>query len=717
MKRSSIYFIAIICSLSTLLAQVPSPTLSIDMRLKLNAYQANYARPDHASTQIEPEQNAKSNSLTEANSPILSSVFYRLSSSKNIFSSLCQNNNRLSYCTRLNTVLFVQRKTSTYTASPFNNDGAIVAYIGKNNGASLSNWDSTCVWSKNTEFGYNPQAVLYNPPMNTNYIYSHVVATGPVKTGTTISGSFYASKSVSSTPANSPGSDQQFFANTGTFNTTTSPLMTKHDLPNFGITSTDAGVFSLGMLYNDVNAANDAAKGLRGVNISRGVFTSGAFVWTSDSLIPWTEIKTDGTKQMWNEAMMTWNPTGTVGYVVFIGVRQGAATSSNNRGWQPIIYKSTNGGTTWNLQNGINFNTPQYQQILNSLSPVQNNTAVTVPFFNPLEGIDITIDKDDKLHLVTTVLGTAKTHVDSLTYVNQYTINGEKYGWLYQPQRYPYIIDFIGDGSNFNFKIIDSVGSECAGTNSLLPGYNFNEWADTDSTKSVSSGMRIQVSRDYCGGFITYSWAESDSAIITNKWNQFPNIFTRAYRACDGSVSTDKYNISNPPSGALSAVRDHAYFHFLSPEMKAGTTSANSFTVNMPITVHNNATTSANSTVNNYFALTQLHFSFQSSPCMFPYYNYCNLVGINEKDNKVINFNLLPNPTNNKTEVSLTLNQANELTVEVYNAIGAFISSNKTQGLSGENKVPLDLKNFVPGVYFVKVKSNGMESTKKLIIQ
>jgi hypothetical protein len=493
--------------------------------------------------------------------------------------------------------------------------------------------------------------------------------------------------------------------------------MTKHDLPQFGLTQTQNGVYSIGMLYNDVNATTDANKGIRGAHISKGSFNSGVFVWTSDSIIPPIQLKTDGTKQMWNEPLMTWSESGQTGYVVFIGLRLGVTPTSRNHGWQPLIYKTTNGGNSWNLMNGIDFGDAQYDHIINSLSPSQTNNTVTIPFFNPLEGIDITTDQDGKLHLFTTVLGTAKTHVDSVTYVNQYTVGGEQYGWAHQNKMRPYLIDFMGDGNTFTHKIIDSVGTECPGTNSLIPGYNNNPWADADSSKSVASGMRLQISSVYCGAYISYSWAESDTTLTTNllKWNEFPDIKTKVLRACDNIVSAERFNVSHPPSGVNPKVRNKAYFHYMSSEMQSGAVTAMSATVAIPLTVSNNASTDAVAAIDNYYTTSNLQFTFPNGFCGMN--SNCTLSGITENNSSHQNFNLFPNPASSSVEAVLTLNSNETIQMQVYNSIGALMSSDIKQGKAGENKLMLNLANYAPGVYYVKVKTTYSESTKKLIIQ
>lgn len=658
------------------------------------------------------------NSSDAASSPIISSVFTRLSGSMNLLGMIVSSSKPLHYNNEINTVAFIQRKSSTYQAAPIgnSNSGTIVGYFSKDFGTT---WDSTCIWANATNLARYPQGGIYNPAGNQNPDNAYLIGTGPITQGSGWLGSWYASKKIGAVGTNSPSADQQFMSHTTPFGSLISPTMPKHYFPRHGFCSTDDGlVRSLGGLYDEYGIVNAGQpEKYRGTIVAKGSFVSGAMVWTADSLVPPTVSITTGGRQLFSQNWMAWNEQGTVGYVMFIGGRQGSTGS--NFGWQPIIYKTTNSGNTWALTNGIDFNTPGWQFIKNSMATVNTNTALEIPFFNVGEGIDITVDKNNDLHIVTTVVGTARNHPDSMGYTYQFTKGTENYSWPYVNTAWPYIFDFIGDGNNWTYRTIDSVGTEGPGATSGSNGFSSNPWTNASQTTAVSPDMRIQVSRTYDGEFVLYSWAESDTTLTTAavKWNEFPNIKQRAMRVCDKVVSTDEYAVTSPGSGFNPRVRDKSYFHYMSPECMAGgvitpaTAILATFTV--PYTVSNNLSYDGAIPVDNFVGRAIVSHSFAMSTS-----TACNIftsIGINS--NEVTQSNIYPNPAKNNFNVVIQLSVSKEVFVEVFNAIGQKVAASIYNGQIGTNTIPVQVNNANAGVYFVKVKAGNNETTKKLILE
>lgn len=656
-------------------------------------------------------------------SQTFTSNFTKLSSAYNVHGVLNTSSKILSYNRYLNTVCFIQRKSPTYVTIPTlpanAQSGAVIAYIGQSGGTL---WDSTLVYANIVHWGRFPQGGLYNPVGNSNINNAYAVAMGATTNASlTLIGNFYASKTLTSTAQkNSTGSDQQNMSTTAPFGSSTSPTMPKHFYPRYAFSTPDNGIlYGLGGLYDTTNG-NYLPEKFRGTMLAKGAFNSGVFVWTADSMVPPTIMKSNGYKQIFETPYMAWNDAGTIGYVVMIGARAGS--TGNNKGFQPLIYKTTNGGNSWALVNGIDFNTPgPFDFILNSIDPVNSSTSQTIPMFNPNDGIDLTVDKNGKLHIFTTVKSTKSSHNDSLAFENQYVIGQDTgFHWRFTERKWPYLIDFTGDGASpWVCKIIDSVGTQERTPLPLNTSTVSFPWYDyqppTGPFTKYDTYMRLQMSRTYDGELIVYSWAESDTTLTTDskKWNEFPNIKTRALRTADVMLAPEEYLVSSPTSGFNLKVRDKAYFHCMSPTTPGNCVGAafSAATFTVPFTVSNNTTTIGDSPIDNFYGNAKIQFTFP------PLWMYNCIVNIDEATKNTIDINLFPNPSSGKVDISLKLESACEVKIDVYNVIGQKLKHISYTGSPGQNTMPLDMKSCESGIYFVRIKAGNTESTKKLIIE
>jgi hypothetical protein len=640
--------------------------------------------------------------------------------SMNIYGMLVSLSKPLNYDARLNAISFIHRKGTTYDAQPVSNSGAIVAHITTNWGAT---WDSTCIWSDGTNLARYPQGGIYNPAGNSNINNAYAVGCGPVTGGSGWVGNWYASKQLgagnyNNTASAAPGA-QQFIANTGPF----APALNKHDFSRYSFSTTDNGVVrSIATIYGDVSGTTNQSQAIRGAMIVKGTFNAGTFTWTGDSIIPQTIVRSNGSKQFFGQPMMAWNEAGTVGYVVFIGAA--ATATGSNKGWQPIVYKTTNSGASWVNIPGIDFNSPAMQPVKDHIATVNTNTNLEVPFFKIDEGLDCIVDADNKLHIVGTLVGTARTHNDSLEYTWQFTNQGVSgYGWGHSPGNRPYVYDFIGDGLDaWTYVTLDSLSSEGPGGSTGAAGYDDNPWdADPNNSGSkVSSDSRLQLGRTPDGQYIVCSWAESDTNFTNNsvKWNTLPNIKARCLLTSPGSsvvtLSPTEINVTRPTPAVPvtysvnNNVAFRAMFHYQSRTgLFVNCVGSNSVHVNMPFTVSNS---------NPYSQLTENRIWFSSSTLEFGGLTTCTGIQQNLAYN-VNNIDVFPNPANSNATISVDLKEEGRITVGIYNTVGQLLSSNFANGNLGENKINMNVENLSSGIYMVKVQVGNSTSTKKLIVQ
>ena len=696
-----------LCLLSINAQNTVKRTGVVNMKEKMAAKNLLKTEKQKASKQIV----AKSSNLTTTPSQkggLSVASFSAFSSSFNIYGVISSYAKPLHYNDNLNAVSFIQRKSGTYTGSPNDNTGVIVAMVSGNWGTT---WDSTCIYSASTHFGRYPQGALYNPSGNTSIANAYAVGSGITTDGVNWTGNWFASKKLAvagstlynNVASQTPGA-QQFFNTNGPFG----PTVFSNDYAQYGFNASDDGIIkSMGILCESPDAV---PLNVRGAVIQTGNFNAGVFTWKTDSFLPPIAVQTDGYLQMNNNAMMAWNETGTVGYVVFIGSKIGATLS--NKGWQPLVYKTTNSGNSWAQIPSIDFNTAPFQLIKKRLDVIPTNTTLVIPFFNPFEGMDCAVDANNKLHIAAVIASTASDNIDSLAYTNEYTT--EQYVWPHGNNKHPYLYDFMTDGTGpWTFLTVDSLNTEAPSSVSGNPGFSDNPW-DDDAGK-VTSDSRIQLSRTPDGQNIIYTYAESDtnSTIGGKKWNTLPNVKARMWSNAvplSGSpLSVTELNITKPGSASIPYITNRAMFHFTSPSSGTATiaNAGNSYTVDviLPLTITNSLPYIQGASNTHYYSTNNLKF-------VFPAPN-----AINENTKDAIQFSLYPNPTTKNCFIDINLIESSNLEITVLNYLGQVLKQKSYNANFGKNEIEVDLNNVQSGIYFVNIKNGKFTTTKKLIVE
>lgn len=654
--------------------------------------------------------------------------------SMNIYSSIIDNSAPLHYNEDLNAVSYVHRKSETYAPSPTPSSpgaatGAMVAMISQNWGGT---WDSTCFYTDNTNWGRYPQGAIYNPAGNTCMDQAYIVGCGPVTpvAGGWI-GNFFASKQLGTANYNNQASTApnaiqiQSYAQAGN---------NKIDFPRYDFSTTDDGkVRTAGIICTNISGTGPAF-GYRGTRLMTGSFNSGTFVWTADSIIPPTLINNDGTKEVSSTPYMAWNESGTVGYVVHIGASPNRTL--NNVGWQPIVFKTTNSGISWAQVNGIDFNLPNMAPVIDHVLSPNSNTNVTIPLFDTGEGIGVTVDKNDNLHIASLILGTFSPDPDSLGFTFSFNnADGEEYSYRHSPGLRPYLYDFIGSGApatTWTVVTVDSLSSEGAGATADRGGFNTNPWLEGQDNTKPTSDARIQLSRTADGSYVVFTFAESDTSVTSGpgfKWNELPNVKARMMTVSTQSIHPTKVNITKPSSGLNPNVASRAYFHYASRKCAVSQTiaiGANGPCIALPITVTSNTNRDPMISVTHRYATAALNFgAVPLAEMNLPLKPACSTETITNPGTGIQNQNLdavnnsviYPNPAKTSAVVSINLESNSNVIVTVSNMVGQTVSTYSAEAIAGENSMEINVNDLAKGVYMVTVKIDNATSTKKLIVE
>lgn len=685
-------------------------------------------------------QNNFLNSNLKQNSSFTIHTWKAFSNSMNVDGLLNSNTKVLSYDENLDVVSFLQRKACTYsiTNTPEDNNGVIVAFIGYNWNPIANNFicsptfDSSAIASSANNLPYAVQGGIYNPPGNTNINNSYIVGCGPTKnSANNYTGNWFSSKQLglvnyNNTPNTSPNA-QQWFGNPAT----ASLLGHNLNYNNFSITD-DGKLRSIGKVGTSFTGSLQTNPGDTSIYITTGSFSVGTFNWVGTELYPDFKRSTTNKSHIENY-LMAWNETGTVGYAIAIGQNK-TTTVSVNQGLQPKVWKTINSGASWAQILDIDFSLPTFSTIINDLpATLKTNTNVAVPWFYAGEGQDAVVDKNDELHLITTILPHAYIISDSITVKNHFYNFSDYYYWPHTPGKRPYVYDFKTNGSNWSFTKIDSLSTEAPRATieeqDAGHGYDENPWIANSAGKKTVSSSRIQAGRTVDGSLIYYSWAESDT-LITNgnkKWNTFPNIKLRFLNVNANTLSAE-YNITAPTGsiGLNTKVKNYAYFHCSSPKTNSvfGNLSSN-YTLSIPFTVSNNQSLDGygdcvdlSKSITHYFNAATI---INSNPypiysCVVP--NPCTINSLKENSTtNYLNFNMLPNPSNGNTQLNFYSLTNTFTQINVTDVSGKIIKSILVDSYAGENKINLNLNEVRSGLYFVSLILNNQKTTQKLIIE
>jgi hypothetical protein len=701
----------------------------------------NYAdraetQPAPTSGQVTPQVEGPAIGLRTSNTSSIGAVNWNsFTGSMNMYGVLVSGSRPLQYDDELNAVTFVHRKSATYVPSPVPTSvgattGVLNAMVSQNWGTT---WDSTMIYNDNNNWARYPQGgILKNlngaSPSNTNIANAYIVATAPItsaNTAVTWIGNIVTTKALGAGTYNNvqAAASQTFISSDPPYAGFQGNSM-KMDFLREGFTSTDDGkVRALSFIVD-----GGTGTAVRGSRIVTGSFNSGTLLFTADSLIPPVRINpATGARFLIARHGMAWSEDGQVGYVYFIGAHTAAvgSTLDANRGYQPIIATTTNGGISWAWQS-IDFNQPSFKApVLDRMLSTALDPTLTVPFMNFTEGTSAVVDSAKNLHLVSALFASSRAHdPDSIGFTyNHPNYDGETYSYPHQPGFRPYLYDFRGGFTGtYSVTLIDSLSSEGPSGASTGDGYGNNPWlADaTNQNAKIEIDSRIQVSSTTNGRYIVYSWAETDTTNTPSpnggftKWNYFPNIKARMMDVKTGSVSVTEINVSTlRDANNQTRMSKTSYNHYISSKCAEDLTlSTNTFVViRLPHTISFNSLLNPTTPATHRYASVPLEFRrlvIATNTVVGVVTN-----GINAASNSYV----YPNPANSSAFLAIDLKNNSNVKISVINVVGQIVKTSEVKADVGANMINIDLNGLSKGVYLVNVTAENATATKKLIIE
>ena len=484
MKKFSATLTALVV-VSSLIAQQSNLTMT---ELRPSAHPIDLDA-HHFTSEYEPVNRAGSGAIS----------IVLLGTSYNIYSVLLDDQNQVSYDPELGAVAFVHR----------HNDGT----PGGSGGLAFDrSVDGGATWTDNyalspgfndgsiTTVGGNryPSGTIWNPAGNTDPANAYFVANGPALQAGAAGWGWQFRMSANLNDGSNISEDYyQIGVNT--------------DFHPYALSTTANGdMWSMSTYYIGSDPSDYDF-----MYLNKGVFNTGTNMvdWATPSttITPaWSDDTTDGTNVAGFGWGVAFGPDGNTGYAVALG----SQPASIFQGIQPIVWKTTDAGATWNQLPQYDFRTmPMFTDYL-----IPTGDGDQIPFFTSM---DLVVDENDALNLFAEVSPRSSSSVDSLYF-------------LWQNAAGLFHLN-TSDGSSWIGNLVDSA---------LL--------AD-GAVGDVTQGNRPQISRTADGSKLFFSYVASDGS-LTGGTNDLPNVLARGW-----DVATGEYTFVKNITGG-SAVDGITYF-------------------------------------------------------------------------------------------------------------------------------------------------------------
>ena len=378
---------------------------------------------------------------------------------------------------------------------------------------------------------------------------------------------------------------------------------------------------------------------------------------------------------------VAFSPDGQTGYICILGDNGEAEQLSGFFGVYPIFWKSTDAGETWEGPNYIQLGGPdglggivnyhltdqQIEELFEPPVPAREEISYTTAFDH-----DIAVDKNGNLHISVVVGPTGSdpySIISSAGYMAAYDI-------------------FTNDGGTTFF-------AEKMGQIRTLRG----------TFGAITEDNRIRITTDEMGEKIFISWLDTD--LEEEEDNNRPNIWCRGFepatymKTANASGEDMPDNVTNFSAGMWQAYFGTAANYCFMEDGKYIIPF-----VYEELSDPNDDIAPVQFKYIKDFFYTDASFTVQSIDEQIPDIKTASVSQ---------NF---PNPCNAETYVMVSMNESNNLNIEVYSLTGQMVYTWDYGYLhEGPHTITIDASQFTPGVYFYTVAAGEQKVTRKMIVE
>lgn len=342
-------------------------------------------------------------------------------------------------------------------------------------------------------------------------------------------------------------------------------------------------------------------------------------------------------------ATMAFAPNGQTGWIV--------ANCNNDLTFAPdssqfiVAFKTTDGGNTWSAPIKIDISTPA--------AVAFGDTSTYSTAYWP----DASVDSLGNLYVHTAIFPSAGGG-----------------GIFVTPGSWGQCAVYTSDGgATWKVKLLDRPQTA---------------FYTTTGTQPIGDWPRGQVSTNWAGSKMVFTWFDTDTSQFPGGTNSNPNALARYY-----DIATDSWDAAiNLTAG--SAADGSVTFGMVSEYLLP--CGGNSWEV--PI------------------AYQMLQGGNESGCVQYHYVDGACITGVGETLNPVFNLgSIYPNPAGTSAVLTLNLLKAAEVEISIHSILGQTLSSEKITMSAGNQEHHLGLSQLTSGIYIIEVKAGQYKSSIKLI--